>query len=50
MSVMIYDDRFEDVYSLDMERRLTNMCEVLDCIENRGIQKGIEKGEHTIYL
>ncbi len=24
------------------------MCEVLDRIENRGIQKGIEKGEDTI--
>lgn len=44
MSVMTRDNRFEDVYSPDMERRPTNMCEVLDRVENRGIQKGIEKG------
>lgn len=52
MSVMTRDNRFEDVYSPDMERRPTNMCEVLDRVENRGIQKGIEqgieKGEDTI--
>ena len=52
MSVMTHDNRFEDVYSSEMERRPTNMCEVLDRIENRGIQKGmekgIEKGEDTI--
>ena len=41
---MTHDNRFADVYSPDMERRSTNMCEVLDCVENRGIQKGIEKG------
>lgn len=40
MSVMTRDNRFEDVYSPDMERRPTNMCEVLDRVENRGIQKG----------
>ena len=44
MSVMTRDNRFEDVYSPDMERRPTNMCEVLERVENRGIQKGIEKG------
>ncbi|MEY8431554.1 hypothetical protein AALC75_13675 [Lachnospiraceae bacterium 48-42] len=44
LSVMTRDNRFEDVYSPDMERRPTNMCEVLDRVENRGIQKGIEKG------
>ena len=48
MSVMTRDNRFEDVYSPDMERRPTNMCEVLDRVENRGIQKRIEKGEDTI--
>ena len=31
-----------------MERRPTNICEVLDRVENRGIQKRIEKGEDTI--
>jgi len=44
MSVMTRDNRFEDVYSPNMERRPTNMCEVLERVENRGIQKGIEKG------
>lgn len=44
MSVMTRDNRFEDVYSPDMERRTTTMCEVLDRVENRGIEKGIQKG------
>ena len=48
MSVMTRDNRFADVYSPDMERRPTNMCEVLDRVENRGIQKGIAQGEDTI--
>lgn len=48
MSVMTRDNRFEDVYSPDMERRPTNMCEVLERVENRGIQKGIVQGEDNI--
>lgn len=52
MSVMTQDRRFEDIYSPDMERRTMTMCEVLDRIENRGIQTGIQtgiqKGEATI--
>ena len=40
MAVMTQDNRFENVYSSDMERGATTMCEVLDRIENRGIQKG----------
>lgn len=40
MTVMTQDNRFENVYSSDMERRTMTMCEVLDCVENRGIQKG----------
>lgn len=44
MAVMTRDNRFEDVYDPDMERRTMNMCEVLDRVENRGIEKGIEKG------
>ncbi|MCM1123026.1 MAG: hypothetical protein NC416_10610 [Eubacterium sp.] len=40
MSVMTKDNRYEWVYSPDMERRQTTMCEVLDRIENRGLQKG----------
>lgn len=48
MSVMTRDSRFDDVYSPDMERRPTNMCEVLERVESRGIQKGIEQGEGII--
>lgn len=44
MAVMTQDHRFEKVYSSDMERRATTMCEVLDRVENRGIEKGIQKG------
>ncbi len=40
MAVMTQDSRFEGAYSPDMERRPTSMCEVLDQIEGRGIQKG----------
>ena len=48
MSVMTRDNRFESVYSPDMEGRTTTMCEVLDRVEDRGIQKGIIQGEDTI--
>jgi len=48
MSVMTRDNRFESVYSPDMEGRTMTMCEVLDRVENRGIQKGIQKGENMI--
>ena len=44
MAVMTKDNRFEDVYSPDMEEGDINMCEVLDKIENRGIKKGIAQG------
>ena len=44
MSVMTRDNRFESVYSPDMEGWTTTMCEVLDRVEDRGIQKGIQKG------
>jgi len=37
---MTKDNRFEDAYNPEMERRETTMGEVLDRIENRGIQKG----------
>ena len=40
MAVMTQDNRFENVYSPDMERRAMTMCEVLDRVESRGIQKG----------
>ena len=47
MAVLTQDTRFEDAYH-DMEAgggEKRNMCEVLDRVENRGIQKGIQEGE-----
>lgn len=47
MAVLTQDTRFEDAYH-DMETgggEKKNMCEVLDRVENRGIQKGIQQGE-----
>ena len=49
MSVMTKDYRFEEVYHPDMERKETNMCEVLDRIENRGIKKGTKQGTDTAF-
>ncbi|MBR3623208.1 MAG: Rpn family recombination-promoting nuclease/putative transposase [Selenomonadaceae bacterium] len=43
MSVMTDDNRFEEACNEIMERGKNNMCEFLDTIENRGIEKGIEK-------
>jgi len=40
MAVMTQDNRFENIYSPDMERRAMTMCEVLDRVESRGVQKG----------
>ncbi|MGO4997828.1 hypothetical protein [Oribacterium sp. Sow4_G1_1] len=48
LSVMTSDHRFEDVYNEASDAQkgeLRNMCEILDKIENRGIEKGIEKGK-----
>ena len=39
MSVMTDDNRFEETCK-SIERSRSNMCEVLDAIENRGIEKG----------
>lgn len=43
MSVVTDDSRFEEAQNY-VKRSGSNMCEVLDAIENRGIEKGIEKG------
>ncbi len=43
MSVMTDDNRFEEACNEVMERRENNMCEFLDIVESRGIEKGIEK-------
>ena len=44
MSVLTKDDRFEEVCNDLEEGARVNMCEVLDRIENRGIQMGIQQG------
>lgn len=36
MSVMTRDNRFEEAYNPEMERRETTMCEVLDRVEKKG--------------
>ena len=43
MSVVTDDSRFEEAQNY-VKRSGSNMCEVLDAIENRGIEKGIAKG------
>ena len=48
LSVMTNDHRFEEVYNEASDAQkgeMRNMCEILDKIENRGIEKGIEKGK-----
>ena len=44
MSVMTGDKRFENSINEANEKEAKYMCEVLDIIENRGIEKGLEKG------
>ena len=44
LSVMTGDNRFEEVYNENVEGGPRNMCEVLDRIENRGIQQGRMQG------
>ena len=44
MSVMTGDNRFEETVSELKGKEKVNMCEVLDRVEARGIEKGIEKG------
>lgn len=43
MSVMTGDHRFEEVQKTG--RRLHTMCEIMDQVEQRGIQKGIQEGQ-----
>lgn len=49
MAAMTGDHRYEEVYDPAMEGRRITMCEVLDRVENRGIEKGIEKGEASAF-
>ena len=46
MSALTGDDRFEKAYqqSREEETEAKNMCEILDKVENRGIQRGLERG------
>ncbi len=44
MSAMTGDKRFEDIIDEANKKEVVNMCEVLDIVEARGIEKGIEKG------
>ena len=47
LSVMTNDHRFEDVYNQASDAQkgeMRNMCEILDKIENRGIEKGRAEG------
>lgn len=44
MAAITNDNRFEEAFETDGERRPTNMCEVLDRIEKKGIQQGIQQG------
>ena len=46
MSVVTDDNRFEEAKNY-VKRSGSNMCEVLDAIENRGIKKGSEKRQLT---
>ena len=46
MSVVTDDNRFEEAQNY-VKRSGSNMCEVLDAIENRGIKKGSEKRQLT---
>ncbi len=45
MSVLTGDRRFEEVVSDLPNEKGVNMCEILDRVENRGIEKGLIKGK-----
>ena len=47
LSVMTGDHRFEDVCNDQQEGGPQNMCEVLERVENRGIQIGMQKGTQS---
>ena len=49
LSVMTQDNRFEEVLNQnDTKSEVTNMCEVLDRVEARGIEIGEAKGENKL--
>ena len=45
---MTGDHRFEDAWKDGKKGGPCNMCDVLDRIENRGIQQGIQQGENLL--
>ena len=48
LSIMTNDHRFEDAYNTSTDDRKggpRNMCDVLDKVESRGIEKGVAKGK-----
>lgn len=47
LSVMTGDHRFEDVWNDQQKGGPQNMCEVLERVENRGMDKGIQIGTRT---
>lgn len=52
LSVMTNDHRFEEAFNEGKKEEggHYNMCEVLDRVENRGMAKGMEKGEDMVTL
>lgn len=52
LSVMTNDHRFEEAFNEGKQEEggHYNMCEVLDRVENRGMAKGMEKGEDMVTL
>ena len=44
MSIMTGDHRFEDAYNDAIQKEELNMCEVLDRVEQRGMEKGYAAG------
>ena len=48
LSVMANDRRFEDIYesaTQDERKEIRNMCDVLDRVEMRGVERGVEQGK-----
>ena len=50
MSALTDDNRFSDVYEGIKGKERVSMCTVLDEIETRGIEKGIEKGRDNTLI
>ena len=48
MSAMTGDKRFEEIIDEANTKEVVNMCEVLDIVEARGIEKGREEGADIV--